>query len=132
MECLTGREPKMRRTAIVVAALLWTMPAAADEWTSTDTAFQLTVASLQIVDVMQTHWGIDNGFRESNPFLGPHPSHARLNLMVGGAIIGHALVAWLLPQPWRRSWQVVGIIAEVGAVSNNVTYTGGIKLSLRF
>lgn len=114
--------------AVLIAIALSVVPrcSRADEWTSTDTAFQLTMTTLQIVDWGQTRYFLDRPYigDESNPLLGSNPSRLKLNLMVGGAIVGHAVVSYLLPQPWRRVWQMVGIIAEAGAVGNNRMYIG--------
>ena len=117
------------KTIAAVVLLILAMPAVADEWTEDDTIVQLTLTSVMMVDWMQTMNGVQSGkASEMNPLLGPHPSRQRINLMIGGAILGHAAVAYILPQPMRRIWQVTVLVAEVGAVAGNATL--GIGLSL--
>jgi hypothetical protein len=116
----------MRRIWIVAAvvALAVTSAARADDWTTADTALQASVAALQVADWGQTSWGMEHGYAETNPLLGAHPSPTRLNLMVPAAILGHALVARLLPHPYRTAWQATAIVVEVGYVTRNASLIG--------
>jgi hypothetical protein len=117
--------------ALLVVALLALAPGAAraDEWTTTDTVLQVSVAALQVADWGQTSWGLQRHYSETNPFLGAHPSPTRLSLMAVGAIVGHAAIARLLPHPYRTAWQGATIVVEVGYVARNASMIG-LKWSL--
>jgi len=56
---------------------------------------------------------------EKNPILGKEPSQERVNTLIFGAIIGHALVTYALPKKYREYWQVSFISIEAVAVSAN-------------
>jgi len=124
-------------------------------WTKTDTALEVAFQGVTLLDWNQTLRGHDtmkpltttvyyNGvphtttlwntmvpaYEENNPLLGRHPSRARINVTIAAAMIGHAAVARLLPQPYRRYWQAVFITIEVGAVTHNVR--AGLGLHLTF
>ncbi len=121
---------------IVLAVLLVVAPgrASAEEpedlwrWTALDTAAQATVTALSVVDWMQTISFTRQDYAEGNPILGKHPSRARVNTLVPLAIIGHAVVARLLPKPCRQAWQLAGIWIEADAVRSN--YVAGVMLTL--
>jgi hypothetical protein len=122
---------------LALAVLLLGLPReapAAGKWTSTDTALQLGVISLQVADWGQTR-AIANGhtseymdgngftrtrtYYETNVLLGPNPSAGRVNAYFAASIVGHTAVAYLLPQPYRRIWQSLFIVVEAHFVIRN-------------
>ncbi len=112
----------------LVLALVAT-PAAAREprtWTRTDVAMEATLAALVVVDWRQTRWHLDHGGSELNPFMGDHPSAARLNATFAAGLVAHALVAHALPHPYRNYWQCVTIGWESATIAWNVR--AGIRL----
>ncbi len=125
------------KTTIAVLALLVVEPVYASDWSETDTAFQAALVAVSLVDWAQTigftqHPQCDATrcvyWMEMNPLLGSQPSRTQVNLMIPASILVHTGVAWLLPQPYRRIWQSVGITVELAAVGNNVR--NGVSLSL--
>lgn len=109
-------------TALVLAACL-SLPA---PWTTADTAREAALVAVAAVDVGQTRWGQEHGHVEVNPVLGRHPSPARLRLTVLGALLGHAVVAYLLPRPWRLVWQLVPLELDLMAVGGNMITQAGL------
>ncbi len=118
------------RTAAVAAILLFAPgDVRSDEWTATDTALQASFTALVAIDWLQTRVALrEPRFVETNPLLGARPSAVRLNLATLGAVVAHAGIARLLPQPYRRIWQSIGIGIEVAVVAQN--FSVGVRLQL--
>ncbi len=114
------------RLVAVALALALASAARADEWTRTDTAFELGLVTLSLTDFGQTSWFLANRPHayETNPLLGTHPSRAKLAAAGAIGLTTHFLVARVLPQPWRRLWQLAGIGVEADAVSSNARTFG--------
>jgi hypothetical protein len=91
----------MVRIALALAAAIALTPrdARADEWTRADTVTEAAFVAVVLMDWQQTRRAL-------------------------GAVAGHALIARLLPRPYRAGWQYVTIAVEVGAVANNATHVG--------
>lgn len=110
------------------------------EWTWVDTTLELTYASVQFIDWMQTRYFLQNPVqrvgpytvihREGNPILGPNPSRAELAVWNIAALAAHAAIARALPNPLRRIWQVAWIGIEGGVVAHNASVYGGFHLDL--
>lgn len=66
------------------------------------------------------------GIKEMNPFLGPEPTPAQVDLGIGSAILAHVLITYFLPHEFRRVWQGLFIALELNAVSNSY------KLSIEY
>lgn len=119
----------------------------AENWTYTDTAWQVSFLALTGVDWMQTHWAAKRDFyweghqhRENNPFLGSRPSTSKVDTLIPLGMVAHTIVAMALPSKLevhdeiygtvninlRRIWQCVWIGIEGAAVYQN--YNVGIKL----
>lgn len=88
-------------------------------WTTGDTVAEGLVLGLIAADWYQTRTFRAAGYREANPVLGPYPSRARVNVMIGSAMLGHVVVARLLPKPYRGYWQFAVGGAEFATVSWN-------------
>lgn len=103
-------------------------------WTKADTALQAAFTAATLADWAQTQSFLHDGsgLEEANPLLGKHPSTARLAASVGGALLGHALVSRLLPNPWRRAWQLGGLGVELGVVGLNHRDGARIRLGKMF
>jgi hypothetical protein len=115
--------PGMKVAALV--ALLVASPAAArDPWTNPDTAAEAGFVAVVLLDWQQTRAALASGHVELNPIIGQHPSRARLDAMVLGGVVAHAVIARVLPQPYRRAWQYVTIGVEVAALANNAAHVG--------
>lgn len=128
----------MRPAGILALAILFLgrppQVLAAGKWTRTDTVFQMAVVSLQVADWGQTR-AIANGYtseyvdasgatrtrtyHETNGLLGEHPPSGRVDAYFAASIVGHAAVAYMLPQPYRRIWQSLFIAVEAHFVIQN-------------
>ena len=102
------------------------------DWTAEDTYRQLALTALIGIDWLQTQEIVKDPvrYKESNPVLGDHPSMRKANLLIGGSILLCAVVAWMLPDNWRKGFQYIVIGAEVGAINNN--YQSGIRIGGNF
>jgi hypothetical protein len=110
-----------------------------DPWTSGDTHRQAAVTALLVVDWAQTRWVVnynksrDCGYdepcithRETNGFLGAHPSMTKVNRYFTASIIGHAAISYVLPKDWREAWQYIWIGIEVDVIKQN--HSVGVKM----
>lgn len=88
-------------------------------WTTGDTVREVAVLVLIAVDWRQTRAFRADGLPEMNPVLGRYPSRARVNRLIGSAMVAHPVVARLLPRPWRQVFQVVTLAGESAAVGSN-------------
>ena len=90
---------------------------------------QAVFTGMAIVDWGQTR-DIARGparFTETNPILGRHPTLRQVDTLVPLGICIHALIAWALPQKYRRYWQYVWIGIETQAVHSN--YRSEVRIS---
>ena len=94
-----------------------------DPWTPMDTAGEAVFLTLLAADYGQTQWISETpGHREMNKLLGPHPSEQKVRWYFGACAVGHAGIAWILPDPLvigdmkiylRKIWQYVWIGMQV-------------------
>ncbi len=120
-------------TALALAtALLLSSPEAevsysiAREWSTTDTLLEVSFVATVAIDWQQTKWILAHNGQELNPVIGRHPSRARFNSLVLASVVGHAAVSALLPPGWRRAWQGVTLVCELGAVGYNASQIGAL------
>lgn len=108
-----------------------------DEWSTTDTAWQLTYAVFHVADWGQTlhirecdrgESTVFNGqtyykggcdHKESNPVLGTSPSRGDVNTYFVTTLIAHTAIAYYLPPKYRRVWQIIWIGIEADVVARN-------------
>ncbi len=117
---------KVTTGAYVLALLLLVAcPAHADEWTTADTAREVTYLALHVVDWGQT-LEVSNHpekYHEHNVILGKHPSRGEVNAYFIATGLLHPVVSYGLrkytPDGWVQAWQYVTIGIEVGATANN-------------
>lgn len=105
----------------ILAVLLVSSSAFADEWTRTDTYREAAYLTLHTVDWAQTRNIARNPeqWREQNYFLGKHPSVSQVDqyFIATGAL--QFAVAYYLPAEYRKAFQYVSISVEGGAVAHN-------------
>jgi len=121
----------------LVAAVLGLLsgPAAA-EWTTADTAREVTYLGLHVADWGQTLDIAENDdFYETNPVLGKQPSRGEVNRYFALTGLTHVAISAVLPNEatfmshdWnpRASWQYVSIAVEGSTVYRN--YKIGIRI----
>jgi hypothetical protein len=99
-----------------------------DPWSKTDVAMEAIYIGLSLVDWGQTLDGEKKGHAEINPWLGEHPSRARINWHFSFSIIGHPFATWFVPSkikmlglkiPARRIWQSSYVSWQAGIVVHN-------------
>lgn len=112
-------DPAASPDTAIRAAVLSTPPEDRNRWTVADTLFEAATLGLIAADWYQTRTFRADGREEQNPILGRYPSRARVNALIGAAMLGHPIAARLLPQPWRRIFQSATIAGEGYAVGAN-------------
>jgi hypothetical protein len=120
------------RKLIVAIALVCSLTerARAEEWTTYDTTLELTLTAIAVVDYGQTRWFLANTpLVEMNPLLGERPNRESMLLFGGAALLGHAAIARLLPNPYRRAWQHAAICLWAANISRNATAIGVLRWS---
>ena len=122
---------------------------AAGSWSAADTARQVAVTGLMVMDWAQTRTiarsysagaapsgpyaayqrtAPPTGYYETNPFLGQHPSVGEVDNYFAAAIIAHAAISYVLPPgAWRQAWQYISIGVELDKTEHN--YELGIRMS---
>lgn len=98
-------------------------------WTTTDTVLESVIATELLIDWRQTsdyHRTHTLGYpasqwahEETDPVLGRHPTQATLNQWFAGYVIGHVLIAKLLPVGPRRMWQGYTLGMELYVTNRN-------------
>jgi hypothetical protein len=84
---------------------------------------ELGYDALLALDARQTIEGVRQGYVETNPLLGSHPSSGAVERHMLIAAAAHALISCLLPPRLRTSWQVSTIVVEGAVVAHNA-YVG--------
>lgn len=96
---------------ILIACLLFYGASAnASDWTEDDTNRQLVFYALKVIDWKQTlSVKNDPNLQEANPLLGPHPSDARVNnFMIGAMLLETGIAVYLDPEQ-RKYFQYIVI-----------------------
>lgn len=104
--------------AILVAALvfvvLFTAYAGSDEWTTTDTALEVTYQVLHRIDWKQTLViaSRPSEFYEKDAAsdIGCHPTKRQVNRYMAYSAIGHLAMSYVLRKPWRTGFQMITIV----------------------
>ena len=121
------------KTILAVLILLLSSVANATEldwkWTKADTAIQATWTVLHIVDWSQTRQIAKEPrrFYEGNPILGRHPSVGRVDTYMALSAVANLGVAYALPKPYRRYFQVlsIGITGKCVILNFDIGLGGG-------
>ena len=69
----------------------------------------------------------DQGYRELNPILGPHPSRAKLSAYFITYLIGNYFIADYLGHANRERWLLTLTIVETAAAAHNVSIGATIR-----
>jgi len=68
---------------------------------------------------------VPGAYEERNPILGKHPSVGKVDTYMAISTVGNAVIAYTLPHPYRRYWQVGWIGATGFFVTFNFSEVGG-------
>ena len=105
----------------ILALLLVSTSAIADEWTTADTKREAAYLTLHTLDWAQTRniARNPNKWQEQNAILGKHPSISQVDryFIATGAL--HFAVAYYLPAEYRKVFQYVTIGIEGRVVVHN-------------
>jgi hypothetical protein len=136
---------KLALAGIVVVMIMLCNPAHAEyrfaeNWTWKDTAFETVNQSMFIVDWGQTRhmarqeWKWEgNYYSENCPFLSKRPTTSEVDTMIPIGMVAHLLISLALPPDYkvlgvnihpRRTWQLMWIGIEAGAIANNFSGAG--------
>lgn len=129
---------------IIAVFVLLPATSRANDWTTADTLWQATYTALHVADWGQTlhirecerestvfngqtyyKGGCDHA--ERNPILGEYPTRGEVNAYFATTLILHTAIAYYLPPPYRRIWQIVWIGVQANTVSRNIN--AGVKFS---
>jgi len=101
-----------------------------DKWTTGDKALELTYLTLQALDYGQTRHIAHNPdrFYETNTILGRHPSEGRVNTLFAITAIAHPVITHVLPQKYRKYFQLI----TIGYSASNVYHNYRIGIDLDF
>ena len=105
----------------ILALLLVSSSAFADEWTREDTYREATYLTLHTIDYAQTRNIARNPdkWHEQNIILGKHPSVSQVDryFIATGAL--QFAVAYYLPAEYRKAFQYISIGHDAGYVVHN-------------
>ena len=105
---------------LCVASCLFAASCAHDSWTRTDTVLLAGGLALKGIDYAQTKEIArdPNYYENTNGFLGPDPDQNDVDLWFAGSAALQAVVAWFLPEKWRKAW----LGAWIGVSGRNVIH----------
>lgn len=120
-------------TCIILTVLLAGCVSSPSTWTKETRYSEYAYQTVHAVDLVQT-LDIKNhpGLRETNWFLGEHPSDGKVAIWYVGTAVGHGFVTSAFeregaPEWMKRTWQSITIGDAVNAVYGN--YRLGLRVS---
>jgi len=98
-------------------------PSCADDWSVADRNREIAYFTLDAADWLQTRYIATHpdGYGELNPILGRHPSLGKVNMYFAGGSVAQFVVADVLPERWRKPWQILNISVESWCVGKNLS-----------
>lgn len=116
---------------LILAALLFSSAAVADDWRTSDTYREITFQALNLIDWGQTRYVAQHPgqFREveSAWLIGDHPSVETVDTFMLTSAVLHHLIAYYLPADWRSAFQYIAIGDKLNATVGNASI--GVKVS---
>lgn len=108
---------------VIFVILLLSGCASNDEWTRDDTAWEVIYATTALTDAwmstkIKDHPNIIENGPIARPLLGLNPEPAEMYVYMGTVIVSHYLISRMLPEGWRRFWQVGGTIRHGLAINH--------------
>jgi hypothetical protein len=94
-------------------------PPSAHHWSAAQIALAASAATALLVDHAQTTQALGEGWSETNPVLGAHPTRSALTTYTVAALIGMLGVGAALPDRWRTGWFALMSAVEISAVAGN-------------
>jgi len=117
---------------IILFAVLTSQAEAAENpnaWSWQDTTLQGIFSVVLAMDYSQTLYGSRHPqeYGEMNSILKDHMEQNVITEYFVAYLIGHAVISYLLPRPWRTAWQGIYIGMEATTVNNNRQYGAGLN-----
>ena len=116
---------------LIIAILLFSTSAFADNWTTGDTYREAAFQTLNVIDWGQTRYIAQHPDRfyesESGWIIGKHPDEKRVDIYMAESAVLHFIVAYCLPQSWRVPFQYITIGMKLNNTIGNASI--GIKVS---
>lgn len=114
----------MKLIVCILGGIILTSPCFAwepDPWSKTDVALEITWTALHLMDLNQTLQISANPdkYTEGCPFLRDHPSKGEVYKVFAIGWVAHALIAHVLPHPYRNWWQFLWIGSSATSVQDN-------------
>ena len=120
----------MRTLAFLALLSAFLARPAEPQWRLEHKVLAVTAVTTTLLDHFTTVDAIGrHRYRESNPFLGPHPSLGRLNTFVAAEIVGMLSIGALLPDRARTIWFAIITGMEFGYTYHN--FAVGLHVRLR-
>lgn len=121
----------MKKVILIIALLFITTPAFAGNyhftWDEENTALQIPMTALFILDLGQTIWNNNHGWKETNPAIGENVSKEKIYGYFIGTYALTTLAVWALPPKWSHALQGGAISVELYATGNNISLGVGIS-----
>ena len=94
-------------------------------WTKEEKSWFAAAEVFHVTDYLTTRNMLyaQQGYYETNPILGAHPSPDRLNIWFAGWLVGNYFISDALSHEHRLLWLKIYTAIEVGATANNL-YVG--------
>ena len=138
---------KVIKLSLILFVLLFAYPAQAEyrfaeNWTKTDTVYQVSFLTITSMDFAQTRWMARQNWNfdgrshtEIHPLLSKKPSVSEVDILIPLGMVAHTIIALALPPEAkvfdfkinpRRIWQTFFIVTEITAVGYN--WGGGVRM----
>lgn len=110
--------------AVSVMLLAQPVNTRGEEWTASDTYRQIGVTAAIAADCATTISFLRQGYEESNPILGRHPSNSHVAMACAISAGGTFIIARMLPRKVRVPFQYIVIGLEGGIAFGNAMSIG--------
>lgn len=109
------------KTGLAIAFAVALAGCASEPWDKTDRVLGYTALGAAVADWGQARYIAENPsrFKDENPFLGQHPSRAKVDAYFVGAIGGGYLIADSLPSRYRKLFLGGAAVIEISVVQHN-------------
>ena len=120
----------MKPLILLFAVLFLASSCVHDKWTTQDKVLEGVYLTAHTVDWLQTRsaeWTDD--LYEINPILRKAPSKTKTDIYFATTGLLHVGITHVLPQAYRKYWQILTFCIEAGTVINN--YSLGMRINFQ-
>uniref|UniRef100_A0A6M3L3N3 Uncharacterized protein n=1 Tax=viral metagenome TaxID=1070528 RepID=A0A6M3L3N3_9ZZZZ len=114
---------------LFLSIFIYSSTHASDKWTITNTVLEISSQTLRFIDFKQTLQIAENPdkYSERNPLLGEHPSKEKVYLYFISGAIGHFMISYFLPEPYRTAFQASNIVLTLPVIAGNFQIGLGVR-----